>query len=247
MSELNPIICITAARMGSSRLKGKVLKTIGGHSLLKIHVERLRLSQRVDQVIVATTTNYDDHQIVEECERLAIPYYRGDEQDVLSRYYHAAETFGAQTVVRVTSDCPLIDPSLIDRLILKYQSVSVDYGHIDVTHYPRGMDAEIFSMDLLKEINDKASLSEDREHVSRYIYTHPELYRLMSYRAGDNFSQYRLCVDEEKDYMLVSYIIEHMMGRYGDNFSFSFDDVMDYLKSHPHIALLNYDVQQKKS
>ncbi|RYD06306.1 hypothetical protein N752_05280 [Desulforamulus aquiferis] len=174
-------VIIVQARMTSTRLPGKVLKTVLGKALLEYQIERLKMVQLAEQIIIATTINSTDQPIIDLCQRLSVPYYRGSEDDVLARYYEAATLYGADAIVRVTSDCPLIDPTVIDEVIDYYISNECDYvsNTMDRT-YPRGMDTEVFSYKVLKEAFKNAVELPEREHVTPFIYHRPEKYSLES-------------------------------------------------------------------
>ena len=141
------IVAIIQARMGSTRLPGKVLRDIGGASMLARVVSRARQSKLLDEVLVATTTEPLDEPIVSACQKLGIPVFRGNQEDVLDRYYRAAGAYQAEAVVRITSDCPLIDPEIVDRIVGSFLAERPDYAsNTLIRSYPRGLDAEVMSM-----------------------------------------------------------------------------------------------------
>ncbi|NLX01599.1 MAG: NTP transferase domain-containing protein, partial [Syntrophomonadaceae bacterium] len=165
-------VIIDQARMTSTRLPGKVMKEVLGKPLLEYQIERLKRTNEADELVIATTTNNTDQPIVEICKRLGVAYYRGSEEDVLSRYYEAATKFGADVVVRVTSDCPLIDPTVVDKVIKHYKDNWDKYDYVSNTltrTYPRGMDTEVFSYKVLQEVYYNAQEQPEREHVTPYI------------------------------------------------------------------------------
>ena len=167
------VVIIVQARMTSTRLPGKVLKTVLGKPLLEYQIERLRRVKLADEIVIATTTNNADQPIIDLCDRLSIPYYRGSEDDVLARYHSAAIFHQADTVVRVTSDCPVIDPQVIDRVIYTYIDEHPKYDYVSnclERTYPRGMDTEIFSFNALEQAFQQAITQPDREHVTPFIY-----------------------------------------------------------------------------
>src|SRR6185437_12951462 len=161
-----PVICITQARLGSTRLPGKVLMPIIGRPLLAWHLSRLGRAKAIDQVIVATTVLPQDDAIVELCRGLGIPVFRGSQEDVLERYLGAAARAGAATIVRVTSDCPLIDPGVVDELVAAYHArrPAIDYATLDRADFPRGLDADVFSRAALEEAGRDAHAPAEREH-----------------------------------------------------------------------------------
>ncbi|NEO63206.1 MAG: NTP transferase domain-containing protein, partial [Moorea sp. SIO4G2] len=161
------LVIIVQARMTSTRLPGKVLKQVLGKPLLDYQIERLRRVKLADEIVIATTINQTDEPIVELCNSISIPYFRGSEEDVLARYYGAAVEHQADVVVRVTSDCPLIDPQVIDQVIQFYLDHQGEYDYVSNSlqrTYPRGMDTEVFSFAALDEAFHEASAQPDREH-----------------------------------------------------------------------------------
>lgn len=233
---------IVQARMNSSRLPGKVLKTVLGKTLLEYQLERLNQVANVDQIIVATTDHSIDNPIVELCDRLNIPTYRGSELDVLSRYADASDLFPSQTVVRITSDCPLIDPGLIDRTIDFYGRHSFDYVSTDHAVYPRGMDVEIFSSDMLQIANNSALKSADCEHVTPYFYQNPDLFSIGNYSEDIQASHYRLTVDTPEDFQLIQILLENV---YPKNHNFNLEDILKSLQENPQWSYINQHIQQK--
>jgi spore coat polysaccharide biosynthesis protein SpsF len=163
-------VAIIQARMTSSRLPGKVLADICGKPSLQHMLERVSRAEKVNSIVVATTVNTTDDPIVELCDQLGYKVFRGDELDVLGRFLQAAEAESAEAVVRLTADCPMIDPIIIDKVILKYSSGRFDYvSNCNERTYPDGLDVEIFSIDALLEANQKATSIFCREHVTPYI------------------------------------------------------------------------------
>jgi len=204
-------VIIDQARMTSTRLPGKVMKEVFGKPLLEYQIERLKRANEADELVIATTTNDTDQPIVELCERLGVAYYRGSEEDVLLRYYEAATKFEADVVVRVTSDCPLIDPAVVDRVIEYYKNNWEKYDYVSNTltrTYPRGMDNEVFSYKALQEAYYNAQEQLEREHVTPYICCHPERYRLDNVSHHENQSQHRWTVDQIEDFLLIENIIK---------------------------------------
>ena len=232
--------------MTSTRLPGKVLKKILGKTLLEYHLERIKLVPSIDEVVVATTVNDSDNPIVELCEATGTAYFRGSELDVLSRYYEAAKQFNADVVMRVTSDCPLLDPVEAEKVIRRYldNADKFDYvsNSINERTYPRGMDAELFSLRVLEEVSREALEPRDREHVTPFIYERPERYRLGGVSYDTNESRYRLTVDTEADFELITKIIEAL---YPLNTIFNLCDILDLMKANPEWELINAHVKQK--
>ncbi|MGI0492185.1 cytidylyltransferase domain-containing protein [Alkalinema pantanalense CENA528] len=237
-------VIIVQARMTSTRLPGKVLKTVLGKPLLEYQMERLQRVTLADQIVVATTVNETDQPIVDVCDRLSIPVYRGSEQDVLARYYEAAQTFEADAIVRVTSDCPLIDPEIIDRVIAIYQQnvPNLDYVVTDEVSYPRGMDVEAFSMQVLEETYREATHPAHREHVTPFIYQQPSRYHVYTVMQDCLLAPCRLTVDTSEDFELIRCILEHL---YSAQPQFNLHSIIGLLQQKPELVAINAHVIQK--
>ena len=240
-----PVICITQARLGSTRLPGKVLMPIIGRPLLAWHLSRLGRAKAIDQVIVATTVLPQDDAIVELCRGLGIPVFRGSQEDVLERYLGAAARAGAATIVRVTSDCPLIDPGVVDELVAAYHArrPAIDYATLDRADFPRGLDAEVFSRAALEEAGLEARAPPEREHVTPYLYREGNGFRCFTLANGAKAGHLRWCVDEPADFELVRRIIEALAPARPE---FSWRDCLAVMAAHPDWAELNRLVVQKK-
>lgn len=239
------VVIINQARMTSTRLPGKVLKEVLGKPLLEYQIERLRRIELADELVIATTTNGTDQPIVDLCEKLGVSYYRGSENDVLSRYYEAAQKYGADIIVRVTSDCPLIDPAVIDKVIKYFLDHQGQYDYVSNVlkrTYPRGMDTEVFSFQVLQDINASAVNLLDREHVTRYIYQNPQKYRLGNVRDEEDHSDLRWTVDTQEDFEFIKMILEVI---YSSKHMFSFYDCLMLLQQNPELLDINRHVEQK--
>jgi spore coat polysaccharide biosynthesis protein SpsF len=239
-------VIIVQARMTSTRLPGKVLKEVLGKPLLEYQIERLRRVRLADQIVIATTTNATDLPIVELCDRLGTAYFRGAEEDVLGRYHDAATRYGADVVVRVTSDCPIIDPAVVDHVIKFYLDHRAEYDYVSnglKRTYPRGMDAEVFPYRVLHEAYLEAVEKPDREHVTPFIYRHPQRYRLANVCFSEDQGHQRWTVDTREDFELIRRIIEAL---YPVNREFALRDVLNLLAEHPDWAAINAHVEQKK-
>lgn len=232
--------------MTSTRLPGKVLKEVLGKPLLEYQIERLRQVRLADELIIATTTNDTDQPIIDLCERLEAAYYRGSGEDVLSRYYEAATQFGADVVVRVTSDCPLIDPGVMDEVISLYINNRDKYDYVSNTlerTYPRGLDTEVFSMTALEKAYKEAGEQPDREHVTHYMYRRPEEFRLANSRSAADYSHHRWTVDTPEDFELIKRILQEL---YPVNNRFTWLDVLNIINEQPEWVQINATVKQKK-
>lgn len=236
MGEKGKIAAIIQARMTSTRLPGKVLMPCMERPLLSYLIERLRFSKYLDEIIIATTVNAEDEAIVLFAEGNGLPFYRGSEADVLDRYYRAAQVFGVDHILRVTSDCPLIDPRLCDRVIDAYRTSDVDYVHTGPT-FAEGLDCEVFSFAALEQAWREASLVSEREHLTLYLHNHPELFKKMTMVNETDDSRYRFSVDEEEDYVVVKAILE---GLYKENAEpFPPDEIKAFLDNNPSVAECN--------
>lgn len=241
---MNKVI-IVQARMTSTRLPGKILKEVLGKPLLEYQVERLRRVRNADKIVIATTTNNTDEPVVSLGGRLAVPVYRGPENDVLARYHGAARAYGAGLVVRVTSDCPLIDPGVIDRVIGFYHEHKDAYDYVSNTlqrTYPTGMDTEVFPFTVLDEAYREALDAAEREHVTPFIYRRPERYRIGQVIAYNDTSRHRWTVDTPEDFELVRRIIEVI---YPENPAFSLYDVLNLIDRNPSWTEINAHIVQK--
>ena len=236
------IVAIVQARMGSSRLPGKVLQDLGGQSMLSRVVTRLRASRLIGEIVVATTSHSKDDSIVEECSRYSVPFSRGDEDDVLDRYYRAAESNEADIVVRITSDCPLIDPTVTDKTIQDFLQARPDYASNTINRtYPRGLDTEVISWNALARAWREARVPYEREHVTPYIIEHRKEFKLLAVTGDQDYSSYRWTVDTPEDLAFVRAVYS----RFLMEALFSWRDVLDLLEREPELADLNRSVVQK--
>ncbi|WML46079.1 glycosyltransferase family protein [Neobacillus sp. PS3-40] len=241
------VIAIIQARMGSTRLPGKILKEVLGKPLLEYQIEQVRNSKQIDEIVIATTTKDTEQPIIDLCGRLLVPYYRGSEEDVLSRYFEAAQQSHAEIIVRLTSDCPLIDPNVIDEVISHYIKNFPIYDYVSNTierSYPRGLDVEVFSMQALEQSFKKAKDTVCREHVTPYIYQHTNLFNLGYVKNDLDLSKYRLTVDTEEDFKLVDQLIKELLKR--DNKYFTLRDIIDVMQENPEWLFINSHIEQKK-
>jgi spore coat polysaccharide biosynthesis protein SpsF len=236
------ITAIIQARMGSTRLPGKVLMDLGGKSVLARVVERLRRTTRINEIIVATTNSVADDAIVRECHQLGVSSFRGSENDVLDRYYRAARLCGAAAIVRITSDCPVIDPQLVDETIQMFQQQRADYSsNVFPRTYPRGLDTEVFTVAALEQAWRDAHEPYQREHVTPYFYQRSELFKLVSRHGQIDYSQYRWTLDTAEDLELLRTIYE----RFGNEDAFTWHDVIQLMEREPELAEVNSCVVQK--
>ena len=239
------VVAIIQARMGSTRLPGKVLKPILGKEMLWHLVNRVKNAKLVDQIVVATTINSEDIKIVEFCVRENIDYFQGHETDVLDRYYQAAKKFEATEIIRITGDCPLADPRIIDGAIEKFFSGKFDHLGVatgagvagkDIFKFPDGLDCEIFKFEVLEKGALLSKNPLEREHVTMYTWTRPEVFKLGNLFSERDYSMYRLTVDHQDDLE----VIEEIFGRlYEVNPFFSLEDVIELVEEDPGILKIN--------
>lgn len=238
------IVAIIQARIGSTRLPGKVLLDLAGEPMLVRDVERIRRAQTLDDVVVATTTQPADTAIADLCAERNWPCFRGSEDDVLDRYYRAAIAHQADVVVRITSDCPLIEPAIVDRVVQEFLDLQpkVDYACNMLPHrtFPRGLDTEVVRFDVLERVWQEDKNLAWREHVTPYIYRNPDLFRIHGVVNGMDYSHMRWTVDTPEDLDFVRCIYEH----FGHN-HFSWQEVLAVLEEHPEWLEINRHVQQK--
>jgi spore coat polysaccharide biosynthesis protein SpsF len=233
---------IIQARMGSTRLPGKVLLDLGGETVLARVVRRLVRAKLLDEVLVATTTASADDAIVRECSRLGVSHFRGSELDVLDRYYSAASRAGTGVIVRITSDCPLIDPALVDQTIELFFEQQADYAsNVLPRTYPRGLDVEAFATNALERAWREAEAQHQREHVTPYFYEHPDLFRLSFLNGDRDWSHYRWTLDTVEDLDLIRTIYGHFENRD----EFDWHDVIALMQREPDLERLNAHVTQK--
>ena len=240
------VVAIVQARMGSSRLPGKVLKDIGGVPMLTRVIVRARRAQTLGRVILATTQDKSDDPVADYCREQGFPVYRGDPLDVLDRYYQAACLFGAQTIVRLTGDCPLIDPGEIDRTVRAFQDQKVDFAANRLPPpwqrtTPIGMDTEVVTFEALERAWREARQKHHREHVMPYFYEEPGRFKMLLVDHDPNLGRLRLTVDTPEDLTLVRKIYD----AFGNSDRFSLREILDLLDRNPGLQTLNAGVAHK--
>lgn len=207
------IIAVTQARYGSTRLPAKVLKKVGKETLLDIHLRRILKSKIISNLIVATTNETGSEEIVDIAERNGVGYFRGSVNDVLERFYLATKDLHPDYVVRITSDCPLIDPTVIDYVIEQCLDKNCDYASNTLKPtYPDGLDAEVFKFSALEKAYNEATLKSDREHVTPYIkrnssFNGGALFSSFNVANAEDFSNYRITVDTQEDFDVIKNLI----------------------------------------
>jgi len=239
-------VAIIQARMGSSRLPGKVLQDIGGQPMLFRVVVRARHAQTLGRVVVATTTDAGDDPVEAFCNQHGFPVFRGDPYDVLDRYYQAALIHHAETVVRLTADCPLLDPAEIDRTVLAFETSGVDFAANRLPPpwkrtTPIGMDTEVVTMAALTRAWQEAEAKYAREHVMPYLYEEPGRFKTLLVDHAPDWGDLRLTVDTPEDLALIRQITAH----FGNGNDFGMPEVVHYLEEHPELGAINAGVHHK--
>jgi spore coat polysaccharide biosynthesis protein SpsF len=240
---MKKIIATIEARMTSSRLPGKVLMPAAGMPMLEILIRRLKKVQMISEIVVATTINSDDDPVVALAQQLGVGCFRGSEEDVLARVLGAAHQCRADVIVEITGDCPLIDPVIVVEVIDLYLNSSCDYAsNVDPVTFPIGMDAQVFSTELLEKADREGKTAEDREHVSWFIRHHPKMRRVNLPAPQELFwPELGLTLDEAQDYALLKNIVEH----FSPELYFSCGDILKYLRKNQELLKINQDVARR--
>ena len=240
------ITAIIQARMGSTRLSGKVMKDLYGKTVLAHVIERVKQSELIEDIIIATTDHTKDEVIAEEALRCGVKVFRGSEEDVLSRYYYAARDNNSDVIVRITSDCPLIDSRVVDQIIAYYKYNSyeiVTNASSDLTKrtYRRGLDTEVFSFGMLEQAYHNAKEKYQREHVTPFIYENAQ--KIYYYKNETDYSKYRWTLDTEEDWDLISRIYGYL---YQGEHNFYLKDIIEIMEQHQELYEINKNIEQKK-
>ncbi|MCP4049672.1 MAG: acylneuraminate cytidylyltransferase [bacterium] len=231
---------VIQARMGSTRLPGKVLMEVNGVPLLKYQIDRVRKAETIADIIVATTTSEIDDFIVDFCDSNEIKCFRGSENDVLDRYYQCAKQYNLKNIVRLTADCPLSDPQVIDGVVNLFLQDKLDYAvntvPVDTSTFPDGFDVEVFTMEALEKAHQKCSDTNYREHVTFYFWKDDNGFKTGQLINDKDYSKYRLTVDYPEDFEVVDYIFNELEKRriFGH-----MDDVIEILEAAPEIKEKN--------
>ncbi|MBA4416972.1 MAG: cytidylyltransferase [Syntrophus sp. (in: bacteria)] len=238
------ILAILQARVSSTRLPGKVLKQIMGRPMLALQVERVLQAKKTDQLVIATSTDPNDNGLEALCREINAPCYRGSLNDVLDRFYKAAQFWKPKHIVRTTGDCPLIDPEIIDAVIAFYLNGNYDYvsNALEPT-FPDGLDIEIFRFSVLEEVWKEALLPSQREHVTPFIYQQPDRYRIGCYKNREDLSHLRWTVDEAEDFEFITKIYNEL---YPTKPDFRMADILNLINKKPDLLELNKKYQRNE-
>ena len=234
------IYAIIQARMGSTRLPGKVLMNLSGKPVLEHVIDRLNQSNYINQIIVATSYEDGNEGIVDLCDLKKVFCFKGSEDDVLDRFYQACKNFNVgldDIVIRITADCPLIDYEIVDKTIKLHLDENNDYtSNTMPCTYPDGLDCEVFNFEVLDNAWKNANLSSEREHVTLYIRNHPEMFKLGGLTNDIDYSDLRWTLDEKEDYILINEIYENL---YSSNEFFKMDEILQLLEDKPELNDIN--------
>jgi spore coat polysaccharide biosynthesis protein SpsF len=237
---LTKIVTVIQARSGSTRLPGKVMMDILDRPLLIRMVERVQRATLAGTIVIATTTESSDDVIEELCKKESLLCYRGDREDLLDRHYQAGKLYGADAVVKIPSDCPLIDPAVIDKVLQYYLDNQFDFvSNMHPASYPDGNDVEIMSMAAMEKAWQNATLKMEREHTTPYIWEHPELFTIgnVAWETGLDYSMsHRLTIDYPEDFTFIKTVYEHL---YPANPAFGLSDILHLTRENPEIYEIN--------
>tara|TARA_Y100000996_G_C22555109_1_gene655258 strand:- start:2371 stop:3114 length:744 start_codon:yes stop_codon:yes gene_type:complete len=224
--------------MGSTRLPGKVLELVDGKNPSLLYtINQLKESKYLKKIIVATTTNPEDNVIFDFCQKIDIDIFRGDPENVLSRYYECAKSFHLSSILRVTGDCPLIDPKIVDQGISKFLENKYDYvTNTFPRSFPDGNETEIFSFDTLELAHKNARLPSEREHVTPYIRNNKQQFKIYNFSYSENISNLRWTLDYDVDLKLINEIILKINTR-----PIHLEDILNLFKSEPNLKKINQD------
>ncbi len=238
------IVAIVQARMGSTRLPGKTLADLGGKPLIERVIERVRVAQRIGGIVIATTDDPEDQAIIAWARAHGIAWYAGSRDDVLDRFYRAAKEAGADLIVRITADDPFKDPEVVDRVIGRMlASPDLDYAS-NTLHptYPEGLDVEVIRFPALERAWQQARLHSEREHVTPFIWKHPDRFRLASVEHDIDLSRLRWTIDYENDLRFA----REVYARFPDGRVFLMKEILDLLARHPEIAAINQGIDRNE-
>lgn len=231
------ILAVLQARMSSSRFPGKVLAPLLGEPMLFRQIERIRRARGIGSLVVATSSDSSDQPLADACIAHGVPVARGSLNDVLDRFVTAAQPFAPDAVVRLTGDCPLADPAVIDAIVARYREGAFDYvSNVEPATYPDGLDVEIVRMTALMRAHREARLPSEREHVTPYVRNHPEIFPRANVANPVDLSHLRWTVDEPADLAFVAAIYQRL---YPANPAFTTRDILDLLDRNPKLADIN--------
>lgn len=234
-------IIIIQARLGSTRFPKKIIKLIQQKPIIWHVINRLKTIPKIDKIVLATTIKKEDSVLIKIAKQNNIDYFQGKTNNVLNRYYECAKKFDADVIIRITSDCPLIDPKLIQKMLNFYLNHNCDYlSNTLKPTFPDGLDVEIFSFETLKKAHKLSNLKSELEHVTPYIKKNPKKFQLFNYENKTDLSNIRLTVDETKDLILIRYIFKKLKPK----IIFSLDEILKVISNEPKLLQINQHIQR---
>lgn len=244
MENQQGVLAILQARTSSSRLPNKIMEKILGEPMLLRQIERVRRCKNIDKLIVATSVDPSDDPVEELGQNHSFEVFRGSLDDVLDRYYQASQLSSHQTIVRITGDCPLADPELIDQVISFYHSNDFDYvSNVAPPTYPDGLDTEVFSRKLLNVLWEKANSKKEREHVTYYLSQHPDEFARGNFSNSEDLSSLRWTVDEPRDFQFVTEVYNKL---YPSKPDFTWRDVLQLVETDPMLTNINAGIERNE-
>lgn len=234
-------LCIIQARTGSTRLPGKVLKEIAGVPMLEYQVNRLKQAKRIDKIVIATTTNSEDDRVEQLCRKLKIDCFRGSVDDVLDRYYQCIQNYSEyDSIIRITGDCPLVDPKVVDQVISLFEKGDYDYANnVQPDTFPDGMDVEIFKRSVIEQSAKQAKSDFEREHLNEYVLNNKNFSK-GNLKAETDYSDYRLTVDNQEDFEVIEFLIKNSQPDSG------YLDYVLLLDQHPEVRDKNAHIKRNE-
>lgn len=229
------IVAIIQARMSSSRLPGKVLMDLSGKPVLEHIINRLRTCNHIHEMVVATSTENSDNPIEEFCIENNVNFYRGSLNDVLDRFYQASKKYDADGILRITADCPVVDPEIVDIIISSFLETQCDLCGLS-GEFPDGLDCSVFSFKAIEKAWNEAKLASEREHVGPYIEKNPDIFKIVPVKIFDNLGHLRWTLDTQEDYLLLKEIYNKL---YKEKKIFLTQDILDMLQKNPYLTSIN--------
>lgn len=234
------IYAMIQARMGSTRLPGKVMKNIVGSPILEHLINRVKSSEMIDNIIIVSSDSPENESISDFCNENNVKFFAGNEDDVLDRFYQAGLSYNLNDddiIVRITGDCPLIDPLLIDNIITQHINENNDYtSNVIIRSFPDGLDCEVFNFSILKDIWSKSNLKSEREHVTLYVRNNSDYYKIGDYVSDKDLADLRWTLDEKEDFIFIETIYEKLFNK---DSLFSTEDILELLEKEPELTNIN--------
>ena len=233
-------LAVVQVRTKSRRLPNKALLPLDGMPLIGYMLERLKYSKLIDKILVATTYSDSDDELSHYVKKIGIEVYRGSNDDVLKRVYNAAKKYCPDSVIRLTGDCPLIDPIIVDDLIIDFHKKDLDYSSTD-SSFAEGLDAEIIKFNVLKICYEEAKLISEREHLTQYIYNNKTRFKMSSISNNINYGNLRIVVDEIEDYEVISQLANILSKKFYKK-RYYFDDIRNLLMNNHNLVKINSNI-----